>query len=110
MKVEILKKDKELSDLKHDKKNLEVALEGSETNVKKGNKALKLKEKEVYDLQKDNVKVKKELDQRNVEHRELKALVNKEKKDQERKRKKQENKDFLNQSPKQTKFNVRAVI
>ena len=96
LRADNLKKDNAILKLKEEKKNVEDYLENSENNLKKSNKIIKLKEKDIYVLKKENCKVKEDFDQLRLELSALKAQVNKEKRDQEKKIKKQEKKDFLN--------------
>ena len=70
-------------------------LESLEKDQKSFNKTLKLKDKQVYDLEKNNSKLKEELLQERSEFALFKSQVNKERKEAEKKRKKTEKKDFL---------------
>ena len=70
-------------------------LESLEKDQKSFNKTLKLKDKQVYDLEKYNSKIKEELQHERSEFALFKSQVNKERKEAEKKRKKTEKKDFL---------------
>ena len=96
IRYEISKKDSEIFKLKQEAKHLETELKTSEIDLKKTHKEIKSKDKEVHDLKKENVKVKEDLDRLNKEHKEFKSHVNQERKEHDRKLKKQEKKDFLN--------------
>ena len=89
-------KDKIIKELKNDKTKLETELEDVEQNRKVLNKLVKSKEKENYDLRKENLKVLENLEEVKAKLANLTATVNREKKLEEKKTKKKERKDFLN--------------
>ena len=96
VKNENTKKDKLIKVLKEDKKKLEEELEMSEKNCKSLSRSLKTKEKEIYEMKKENIKIKEDLDQVKAELVKTSLNANQEKKELERKLKKVEKKDFLN--------------
>ena len=93
---EIMKKEKLINQFKADLKNLEQEIDSAEKKDKSSSKALKTKEKEFYEIKKENTKIKEDLDRVKVELVKFKTTANQEKKELERKFKKTEKKDFLN--------------
>ena len=66
--------------LKQGIKNIEATLEAEETNSKKSSKIVREKDKEIYDLKKENSKSKEDLENVVKELKELKVKVSKDEK------------------------------
>ena len=88
---EVLIKDKLIEKFQQEKNNLECDVENAEKNWKALNRTVKAKDKEIYDLKKENETIADNL----VNVKEHFARANKEKKDEEKKRKKSDKKDFI---------------
>ena len=84
-----------LEKVKQEKALVESELASAVKETKNLNKSVKLNEKKVYDLEKENRKVKEDLLLEKEEFSILRAQVNKEKKDNEKRNKKNEKKEFL---------------
>lgn len=96
LKLEGLKKDGVIENLKGEIYTLNNELESIDTNVKKNSKEMKVKDKELHDIKKENSKVKEDLAGVTTELKELRCKVTKEEKQQQRKMKFKEKKDLLN--------------
>ena len=81
--------------LKDDNAKLEGDLEDVEKKWKVLNKLVKVKEKEIHDLEKENSNLSDNLLQMKTKFTNLTANVNREKKQEEKKLKKQERKEFM---------------
>ena len=92
---ETQKKDKITEQLKINRDNLEGELEVAEKNWKELNKLIKLKDKELHDLQKKNTRLSENLVTVSADFNNLTSLVNKEKKSEAKKIKKLEKKEFM---------------
>jgi chromosome segregation ATPase len=75
-----IRKNGIIEKLKQETNALKNELETSESNLKKSNKAFKMKEKEIHDLKKESDKAKDDLAQVNREFKELKNNISKQKK------------------------------
>ena len=84
-----------LEKVKQEKALVESELESAVKETRNVNKSVKQNEKKVYDLEKENRKVKEDLLLEKEEFSILRAQVNKEKKDNEKRNKKNEKKEFL---------------
>jgi hypothetical protein len=93
---EIIKKDKFIDNLNSVNKKLEVEHEITSANNKITAKILKTKDKELYNLKKENETLADNLDRVKLELKELQNKVNKENKEKQRKKKFQAKKDTLN--------------
>ena len=89
---QLMRKEQTNFNLKQEIKNMEATLEAGETNSKKSVKIVREKDKEIYELRKENSKSKEDLENAVKELRELKVKVSKD----EKKSKKQEKKEFMN--------------
>jgi chromosome segregation ATPase len=94
--AEMMKKDKIIDSLKSVNKKLEEEHEISDDNHKATAKILKTKDKELYNMRKENETLTENLDRAVVELKELKNKVTKENKENQRKEKAQAKKDTLN--------------
>ena len=90
------KLEKQLDIFRTENKTLSDELETFEKNGKCFNKVLKQKDKQLYDLEKESMKLSEDLQNARSEFATLKSQVNKERKDAERSRKKTAKKEFLN--------------
>ena len=95
----------ETKQVREENKRLENDLESAEKECKKLNKIIKQTEKKVYDLEKENNKVKEDLKIEKDELSNFKTQVNKERKDMERRNKKIEKKEVLNNTKKELEQN-----
>ena len=95
MESEMKSKDCLIEKLKAENDNLENDLQSAEKNWKELKKQIKMKDKEVYDLRKENKQVIENLDIVSKELKNLTNQVNKEKKVEAKKMKKQEKKEFI---------------
>ena len=95
----------ETKQVREENKRLENDLESAEKECKKLNKIIKQTEKKVYDLEKENNKVKEDLKFEKDELSNFKTQVNKERKDMERRNKKIEKKEVLNNIKKELEQN-----
>ena len=91
-KVDTQKRDQVVDQVNQ---NLAKELERAEKNWKDENKNVKAKEKEIYDLKKENDRISHHLGEIKTEHTSFLAKVNKEEKNREKKLKKSERKEFL---------------
>ena len=85
-------------------KNVEHELDTSEKNWKTLNKELKAKSKETHDLTKENCKVKEDLDAYTSELASLKAKINKERKEADRKIKKDKKSEALSNLKSESRY------
>ena len=95
LKTVLNKKDEVIDQLKVEKGSIENELETVKKNSKDSVKIVKVKEKEILNLQKENCQILESLEAAKKDLQDLKLRVNKEKKDLEKKLKKDENKDFM---------------
>jgi hypothetical protein len=95
LKTVLNKKDEVIDQLKVEKGSIENELETVKKNSKDSIKIVKVKEKEILNLQKENCQILESLEAAKIDLQDLKLRVNKEKKDLEKKLKKDQNKDFM---------------
>ena len=81
--------------LKGDRVELEKEFDIAEKNLRDLKKLVKIKDKEIHDLKRDNVNVSENLEEIKNKFATLTAKVNREKKTEEKKQKKRERKDFF---------------
>ena len=93
---ENIKKDVLIKKLEEDQIKLEHELETAENSCKSWRKSIKIKEKEIYETKKENIKRNEDLDQVKAELVKIRMIANQEKKELERRLKKTEKRDFLN--------------
>ena len=95
----------ETKQIREENKRLETELESAEKEWKRLNKILKQTEKKVYDLSKENNKVKEDLEIEKAALNNFRAQVNKERKDMEKRNKKIEKNEVLNNLKEESKPN-----
>ena len=91
----IQKKDEVINTLKSDKEKVEKAVDVAEKNWKELNKENKVKDKEVQNLKKENESVAHNLEKVRNELKNITSIVNKEKKTEAKKLKKDEKKEII---------------
>ena len=84
-----------IQNLKTDKISLENELEANEKNLKDSSRSIKAKDKELLKLRKDESEAVKNLETARTELKDLKLKISKEIKDEERKAKKIDKREFL---------------
>ena len=90
-----MRKDAKILSLKEENQEMKEEIESVNENQNKAKKEIKVKDKEMHDVKKENAKVKQDFEKLNAEYKEFHSKVNREKKKEVRKLKKQANRDFL---------------
>ena len=95
VKGEFQKKEKLIEDFKVEKNKLESDLEFAEKKWKELNKLVKMKDKELHEVKKETARVTENLTKVETEFKNLTAVRNKEKKNEDKKLKKLEKKELI---------------
>ena len=92
---DVQKKDKIVEQMIVSKDNLARDLEVAEKNWKELNRSIKAKDKELHELNKENLKITEKFEKVQADFKNLTAIVNKDKKSEAKKLRKVERKEFM---------------